>query len=216
MVRNGKMDFKRLGETVSVGVRFLDDVIDVNCYPFPQIERISKANRKIGLGIIGLARMFAKLEIPYSFEEAVKTAADVMRYVSEKALEASRRLSQERGPSPNFEKSIYVERGEPAVRNAGRTTVSPTGTISIIANISSGIEPIIAVTYARKALDREFLVLDPVFREMAEARGIYSDELDDEIAAKGSLVGIEGVPDDLKMLFETASPLPFSLFQGMP
>ncbi len=204
MVSNGKMDWKRLGETVSVGVRFLDDVIDVNCYPLPQVERVSKANRKIGLGVMGLAHMLARLGIPYDSKQAVQMAAEVMRYVSEKALESSRQLAKERGPFPNFKKSIYADRGDPSVRNATRTTVAPTGTISILAGTSSGIEPIFSVAYKRKALDREFLVFDPAFKEIAEAKGIYTDQLGDEIAANGSLSGIEDVPDDLKALFKTA------------
>jgi len=208
MVSNQQIDWKRLGETVSVAVRFLDDVIDVNRYPLLQIERMSKGNRKIGLGIMGLAHMLAKLGIPYDSQNAIETAEKVMRFISEHALQESRQLAKERGSFPNFKKSVYAERGEPRLRNATRTTVAPTGTISIIANTSSGIEPIFSVAYKRKALDHEFLVFDPVFKGMAESGGVFSDQLGEEIAANGSLVGIKGVPDDLKALFKTAYEIP--------
>jgi ribonucleoside-diphosphate reductase alpha chain len=208
MVRNGGIDWKKLGETVRLAVRFMDDVIDINQYPLPQIERMSKANRKIGLGIMGLAHMLAKLRIPYESEEAVQKAAEVMRYVSETALESSRQLAKKRGPFPNFKRSVYAERGEPAVRNATRTTVAPTGTIAILADTSSGIEPIFALAYTRNALGSEHPIFDPVFKELAEVRGIYSEELARKIAETGSVQNIEQIPDDLKALFKTAYEIP--------
>lgn len=204
MVGNGDVNWDTLRETIKIAVRFLDDVIDVNAYPLPQIAEVTKGNRKIGLGVMGLAHMLIKLGIPYDSEKAIETAGNVMRYVSEQALEASRQLARERGPFPNFDKSIYAERGEPPVRNATRTTVAPTGTISIIANTSSGIEPLIAVAYSRTAADREFLLFDPLFKEVAHTRGIYTEHLARQVAKTGSLRNIEEVPDDLKALFRTA------------
>jgi len=204
MVSGGKVDWDRLGTTVKLAVRFLDDVIDANRYPLPQIEEMSRNNRKIGLGIMGLAHMLARLGTPYDSEEATITAANVMRYVSEQSLEASRGLAVERGPFPNFGKSVFAERGERPLRNATRTTVAPTGTISMIAGTSSGIEPIIAVAYSRKALDGELQMVDPLFREMAGARGVYTEALLEEVAMTGSVQGVKELPDDLKSLFKTA------------
>jgi ribonucleoside-diphosphate reductase alpha chain len=208
MVRNRTVDWDKLRETTFVAVRFLDDVIDVNHYPLPRIERMTKANRKIGLGIMGLAHMLVRLGIPYDSEKAVETAGEAMRYVSEQALEASRQLAEERNPFPNFEKSVYAERGEPPVRNATRTTVAPTGTGSIIANTSSGIEPIFSVAYKRKALDKEFLVFDPLFREMAEANGVSVEGIARQISERGSVQDIPEVPDDWKFLSKTAHEIP--------
>ncbi len=208
MVRNGSVDWDRLRETVSVGVRFLDDVIDVNHFPLRQIEETTKGNRKIGLGIMGLAHMLVLLRIAYDSQEAIEVAGEVMRCIGEQALAASRQLAKERGAFPNFEKSVYPRRGEPAVRNATRTTVAPTGTISIIADTSSGIEPIMAVAYTRRALDREFLVIDPLFEEMSQGRGLLSDRLLGEVVRTGSVQDVPEVPEDLKALFKTACEIP--------
>jgi len=204
-VQSGEIDWDALAETVQVGVKLLDDAIDASSYPLEQIERTVKASRKIGLGIMGLAHALAKLGIPYNSEEGVRWAEKVMSFISQHALEASRLLAKERGPFPAFQRSVYAERGEPPLRNATRTTVAPTGSLSIIADTSSGIEPIFALAYTRTILGgKSFSVVDPAFREVAQACGIFSDDLARKVAETGSVQAAKGFPDDLKAVFKTA------------
>lgn len=208
-VKDSEIDWQLLRDTTQAGVRLLDNVIDASIYPLPENEMAAKRTRKIGLGIMGLAHMLAKIGIPYDSDEAVTMAEKLMAFISSHALQASRELAKQRGPFPDFGESIYAKRGELPLRNATRTTVAPTGTISIIANTSSSIEPIFAVAYTRKALsDRNFSVIDPVFKEIAKARGIYNDKLAEKVAETGSVQNIDGVPDDLKTIFKTAYEIP--------
>jgi ribonucleoside-diphosphate reductase alpha chain len=205
VVDNGQIDFQKLKEVVWTSVHFLDNVIDVNRYPLPQIEEKTKANRKIGLGVMGFADMLISLGIPYNSEEAIETAEEVMSFIQKESKAASAELASKRGNFPNYPGSIYDKQDTPHMRNASTTTIAPTGTISIIGGTSSGIEPIFAVTFLRKVLDgQELLEVHPIFRRISEEGGFYSDGLMKEIAEKGTIQEIEGIPEEVKRLFVTA------------
>jgi ribonucleoside-diphosphate reductase alpha chain len=201
MVNRESIDWEKLEKTIVLGVRFLDNVIDINKYPLPQIEEITRANRKIGLGVMGFADMLVALGIPYDSDEAIKTAEDIMRFMKGKSHATSQKLAQERGIFPNFKGSIH----EKPMRNATTTTVAPTGTISIIAGCSSGIEPLFAVSYVRNVLEGTKLIeVNPYFEAVAKERGFYSEDLMMKIAKTGTLAGIDEIPDDVKRVFVTA------------
>lgn len=199
-----EIDYNKLERIINIAVRFLDNVIDVNKYPLPQIDRMCKGNRKIGLGIMGFADMLILLNIPYSSQAALDTAERLMKFIDEKAKEISMELAKERGVFPNYKGSIYEKSGV-MMRNATTTTIAPTGTLSIIANCSSGIEPLYGITYTRKILDDlELKVINPNFEEIAKREGFYSEKLMDTIIAFGSIQERTDVPDDVKILFTTA------------
>jgi ribonucleoside-diphosphate reductase alpha chain len=199
-----KVDYDKLRDTVHWSVRFLDDVIDVNRYPLPQIERMTKGNRKIGLGVMGFADMLLRLGIPYDSEEALELGREIMKFIDGEGTRASVTLAEERGSFPNFQGSALAGKLE-KVRNATVTTIAPTGTISIIAGASSGIEPVFAVAYVRNVMDKDILPeVNPVFEEVARERGFYTPELMKEIAAKGSLKEIKQVPEEVGRTFVTA------------
>ncbi|MEW6232172.1 MAG: vitamin B12-dependent ribonucleotide reductase [Chloroflexota bacterium] len=205
MVKDGKVDYARLGQVVRTEVHFLDNVIDVNRYPLPLIEATTKANRKIGLGVMGFADMLIRIGIPYDSAQAVTTAEELMAFIAQEARLASQALAEQRGAFPNFPGSIYDVPGAPKVRNATTTTIAPTGSLSIIAGCSSGIEPIFALVYKRNVLDRdELLEINPDFEGIARERGFYSEELMRTIAVKGTARGVEGVPEEVQRLFVTA------------
>ncbi|SDE22452.1 vitamin B12-dependent ribonucleotide reductase [Desulfuromonas thiophila] len=205
MVRDGQIDWQRLEHTIKLAVRFLDNVIEVNNYPIPQIAEMTRANRKIGLGIMGWADLLIQLGIPYNHSEAVALAEKLMGFINEIAQETSRQLARERGAFPNFKGSRFDQRNEAEIRNATCTTIAPTGTISIIANSSSGIEPLFAVSYVRQVMDNDILVeVNPLFEQVAHERGFYSPELMKLIAEKGSIRDFEQIPEDLRRLFVTA------------
>ena len=200
-----EIDYPKLAETIKTTVRFLDNVIDVNQFPLPQIEEMTKKSRKIGLGVMGFADLLLKLGIPYNSEEALTIASDVMKFVTEEAAKASRELAREWGAFPAFEGSIYDKPGAPKIRNASCTTIAPTGTLSIIAGCSSGIEPLFALSYKRHILDGdEFIEVNPYFEEVAKREGFYSEELMRKLAEGVSLQDIEEVPDHIKRVFVTA------------
>jgi len=204
---NGRpsVDYDRLSRTVKLSVRFLDDVIDVNRFPLPQITEMTGATRKIGLGVMGFADMLIQLGVGYNSEEGLAVAEEIMRFVSEEADRASMELAEERGVFPAFEDSVYGVPDGPRYRNASRTTVAPTGTLSIIGNCSSGIEPVFALSYVRHILDNEeFVEVNPYFEAVARRGGFYSEELMRQLAAGESLGGVEGIPDDVKRVFVTA------------
>ncbi|MGB8218368.1 MAG: adenosylcobalamin-dependent ribonucleoside-diphosphate reductase [Candidatus Methanoperedens sp.] len=201
MVKNSKIDWENLGKIINNAVRFLDNVIDINKYPLPQIDEITKANRKIGLGIMGFADMLLQLGIPYDSEEALKTGEEIMKFIQEKGHDASERLAAERGAFPNFPGSMYNK----PIRNSTVTTVAPTGTISIIAGCSSGIEPMFAVSFVRNVMEgTKLLEINPYFEAVAKERGFYSEELMMRIAKQGTLTGIDEIPDYIKRVFVTA------------
>ncbi|MHC1586640.1 MAG: vitamin B12-dependent ribonucleotide reductase [Candidatus Hecatellaceae archaeon] len=207
MVRpeRGDFDWDRLRETIRLAVQFLDNVIDVNKYPLPEIERMTKANRKIGLGVMGWADALLKLWIPYNSEEALKLAEKLMAFITQTAREKSVELGEERGAFPNFEVSIWPSRGFHTLRNATVTTIAPTGTISIVAGVSSGIEPLFAVSFVRNVLEGvKMLEVNQAFEEVARRRGFYSRDLMLQIAKTGSIQSLPDVPQDVKEVFVTA------------
>lgn len=205
MVEKGQISWTRLRKTVYLAVHFLDNVVEVNRYPLPEIAAMTFSNRKIGLGVMGWADMLMLLGIPYNSEEAVELAGKVMKFISDEGHSASRDLATQRGPFPNFTGSLFDQRGESPIRNATVTTIAPTGTISIIASASSGVEPLFAVSYVRQVMDDDILVeVHPYFEKLARERGFYSAELMQRIAERGSLKGIDEVPEDIQRIFVTA------------
>ena len=207
MVEKGELNWERLAELVSLAVRFLDDVIDVNRFPLEQIEEASLLSRKIGLGVMGFAEMLILMNISYNSLQAVRMAEEIMKFISREAREASAQLGEERGSFPLFEQSQL--KSWSAMINATVTTVAPTGTISIIAGTSSGIEPLFAVAFVRRVLEgSRLLEVSPLFEGAAAARGIYTPDLKAELARKGSAADMVGVPQDLKDLFVTALDIP--------
>ncbi len=199
------VDYDRLQQVVRQSVRFLDNVIDVNRYPIEQIAEMTRGNRKIGLGVMGFADMLIQLGIPYDSEEGIQTAENVMSFISEEARKMSCELAEERGVFPNFAGSVFDTRDALKVRNATVTTIAPTGTLSIIAGCSSGIEPLFAISYVRRVLDgAELLEVNPYFEKIAREREFYSEKLMREIAERGSVRGLDGVPSDVQRVFATA------------
>ncbi|MCK4757868.1 MAG: vitamin B12-dependent ribonucleotide reductase [Thermoplasmata archaeon] len=203
MLKDGEVDWDKLRDVVHLAVRFLDDVIDVNEYPLTEISEMTLANRKIGLGIMGWADILILLNMPYESTEAYKFAKKLMKFIQDEGWKASEKLAQERGTFPNFDKSIFKD-GRP-VRNATVTTIAPTGTISMIADCSSGIEPIYSIAFVKTVMDNDALhYVHPFFKQICEERGIYTDELEQAIVKLGSTSGIPGFPSDLRALFMTA------------
>jgi len=198
------IEWDALSRDIKTAVRFLDNAIDVNKYPIPAIEEMHKGNRKIGLGIMGWADTLILLNTPYNHKEAFSLARDLMRFLRATAREASVELAEIRGVFPNFKGSIYDYIGMPRVRNATTTTIAPTGTLSIISDCSSGIEPIFALAYRRLILDTELYEINRYFFEIAKDRGFYSEELEKKVIEKGHLRGIKDVPNEIKKLFKTA------------
>ncbi len=203
MVKGGEIDWETLRKTIQAAIHFLDNVIDVNRYPLPIIERMTKGNRKIGLGVMGFADMLIQLGIPYNSDEALEIAEGVMGFIQEESKRASAVLAEDRGVFPNYEGSIYD--GVRRLRNATTTTIAPTGTLSLIAGCSSGIEPLFAVCFVRNVLDnQELLEVNPFFEKIAKERGFYSEELMAKVAETGSLKGFAEIHEDVKQLFVTA------------
>jgi len=201
--KGARFDWDDLAKVTSKAVRFLDNVIDMNNYPLPQIDFKTKANRKIGLGVMGWADALIKLGIPYNSEEALKLAEEVMAFIYTEARAASSLLAKERGPFPNIDKSKYA--GKIQLRNSTITTIAPTGTISIIAGCSSGIEPLFAVNYYRQVLDKDKLIeMHPYFVKRAKELNFYSEELMKKIAEQGSIRQIEEIPEEIRRIFVTA------------
>ncbi|MEW6356443.1 MAG: adenosylcobalamin-dependent ribonucleoside-diphosphate reductase [Planctomycetota bacterium] len=204
MVADGVINWKKLKRTIDIGVRFLDNVIDANRYLISKVRQITYANRKIGLGVMGFADLLVAIGVPYDSPEALRLAERIMRTFSRQARDASARLAEERGEFPNWKRSRYAARGR-KLHNATVTTVAPTGTISILAGCSSGIEPIFALSFVRNVMEgARLLEVHPAFERIAKERGFYSSDLMAEIARRGSLRGIKGVPKDVTRLFATA------------
>jgi ribonucleoside-diphosphate reductase alpha chain len=206
-----EIDWDLLAYLVQLAVRFLDNAIDANKYPVPEIEKMNKSNRKIGLGVMGWADMLIKLGIRYTSAGAFNLAREVMSFIRERARAASSELARQRGAFPNFRGSVYDTPGtarKGGLRNATTTTIAPTGTLSLIADCSSGIEPLFAVAYKRLVLETELYEINPYFLEIARRGKFYSPGLIDKITKKGSLRGIKEIPGYVKRLFVTAHEVP--------
>jgi ribonucleoside-diphosphate reductase alpha chain len=203
--RGPDLDWDRLADVVHRGVRFLDDVIEVNNYPLEKIAELVAGNRKIGLGVMGWADMLIMMGIAYNSDEAVALGEKVMGFIQAESRQASMKLAEERGVFPNWEGSIYDTPEGVKLRNATVTTIAPTGTLSIIANCSSGIEPLFAVSYVRTVMDNDRLIeVNPLFEDLAVKQGFYSRDLMALIAEHGSVAGIDAVPEDVQRVFVTA------------
>lgn len=206
--RDGALDYPALGDAVRTAVRFLDNTIDANSYPLPAIEAMHKGNRKIGLGVMGWADLLVLLGLPYNHPAAFALARTAMKFIRDTARQASAALAAERGPFPNFARSIYAAQELPPLRNATVTTIAPTGTLALIADCSSGIEPYFALAYKRLVLDRELTEVNRLFLRFAEERGFASPELLRAIERHGSLRGVRGIPTGVRRLFRTALEIP--------
>ncbi|MEA1865555.1 MAG: adenosylcobalamin-dependent ribonucleoside-diphosphate reductase [Euryarchaeota archaeon] len=201
IIRNNDIDWEKLRSLTEIGVRFLDNVIDVNRYPLPQIAEMTRANRKIGLGAMGFAEMLLELEIPYNSEDALGLGRRLMKFITVEARTTSIELGGERGPFPNIDESVWKNTN---MRNATLTTIAPTGSISIIAGTTSGIEPLFAVSFVRNVLEHARLIeVNPVFERVARERGFYSRDLMMRIAKTGSVQGLD-IPEDVRDVFVTA------------
>ncbi len=205
MVAGDDLNWKKLENTVRLSTRFLDNVIEANKYPLPEIDEMTRSNRKIGLGVMGWADMLIRLKVPYNSSAAIELAEKVMKFINDISHEESVLLAKERGVFPNFKGSIYDTKGGEKIRNATCTTIAPTGTISIIANSSSGVEPLFAVSYVRQVMDNDRLIeVHPLFEQIAKERGFYSTELMQRIAEKGTVQGISDIPEDVRKVFVTS------------
>lgn len=203
-VYNKRVEFDKLKLIVRYSVRFLDNAIDVNRYPVDEIREMHLGNRKIGLGVMGWADMLIALGLPYESEEALKLAGKIMKCIRDEARNASAALAEKRGAFPNFKGSKLDRRGWRPMRNATLTTIAPTGTLSIIAGCSSGIEPIFAIANRRMAINRELQEVNRHFFDIARARGFYSPKLHDIVMSTGSIKNVPKVPADIRRLFKTA------------
>lgn len=200
-----EIDWGRLKKIVRIGVHFLDNIIDGNKYPLEEIKRRTVANRKIGLGVMGFAEMLIKLGIPYDSEEAIHTAEKVMKFISEEARKKSVELGKKRGSFPNFKGSMWEKKGYNAMRHATVTTVAPTGTISVIAGCSSGIEPLFAISFIRNVMEgTKLLETNSLFERTAKEHGFYSKKLMTKIAKKGSVQDLNEIPEKIKQIYVTA------------
>lgn len=198
-----EIDWDKLGRTVDTAVHFLDNVIDVNKYPIPEIDRVTKLTRKVGLGVMAFADLLMLLGVPYNSQEGVEIGQQIMGFIQRRAKEQSRRLAETRGAFPLFGESIYKD--ETPIRNATVTTIAPTGTLSIIAGVSGGVEPVFAFAFIRNVMDGDELIeVNPLLRRRLEERGLYSDELMKKVIAQGSLQHIEEIPQDIKDVFVCA------------
>jgi ribonucleoside-diphosphate reductase alpha chain len=206
MVDHGEINWEKLEKTVKTAVHFLDNVITMNHFPLDKIKEMTEANRKIGLGVMGFADTLIMLGIPYNSNEAIDIAEKLMSFIWEKARETSAELANARGTFPNFKDSIYNVPGQPKLRNATTTTIAPTGSIGIIAGCSSGIEPLFAISYIRANVlnDEELVEVNPMFEKMAKDMGFYSKDLMAKIAKKGTVQGMEEVPEEVQKIFVTA------------
>jgi ribonucleoside-diphosphate reductase alpha chain len=204
-----RIDWDKLRRTVRLAVRFLDNVIEVNHYPLPQIEQVSRGNRKIGLGVMGFAHFLILMGISYDSDEGVKLGEEVMKFIQAEGHDASHELAELRGPFPNFTGSRYDQEGKPPLRNATVTTIAPTGTLSIIADCSSGIEPLFALSYTRRALeDVDLFEIDPIFLLLSKEMGFWRPELEDTLRQTGFLSSEAEIPPHAGRLFVTAFAIP--------
>lgn len=203
-----EVNFRKLEKTIFTAIHFLDNTVDINHYPLPQIRKINLGNRKIGLGVMGFADMLAELNIPYNSEEALSFASNLMQFITKKAREASVDLAKRRGNFPNFKKSIWPKKGFKHLRNATCTTIAPNGTTSIFASCSSGIEPIFGLVFVRKNImdleKDEFIEINPTFEKVAKENWFYTKDLMKKVAARGSILGMKEIPKEIQKVFVTA------------
>lgn len=200
-----KVDYDRLKKVVHIAVRFLDDVIDMSRYPLEKINKMAHGNRKIGLGVMGYADLLIMLGIPYDSEEALELAQKIMSFIQDESKNASRELAKEKGIFPNFKGSIYNGPDGYEIRNATTTTIAPTGTLSIIADCSSGVEPLFAISFIKNVMDNDKLVeVNKYFKKIAAGEGFYSEELMEKIAETGNLKETGSIPPKYKRIFITA------------
>jgi ribonucleoside-diphosphate reductase alpha chain len=204
MVKDGKLDRGKLTRTIHSAVHFLDNVIEINNWPLEETERVTRGNRKIGLGVMGLADALLEMGIPYNSEEGLQAAGEIAAILEEESHRASSALAEKRGNFPNYAGSVWEKKGIP-MRNATTVTIAPTGTISIIAGCSSGIEPLFAISFVRNVIEgTQLMEINPIFEEVARERGFYSNDLMMEIARSGTLQHADGVPEDARRIFVTA------------
>lgn len=205
MVSTKGIMFNRLKQTVRTAVHFLDNVIDINQYPLPQIKAMSLKTRKIGLGVMGFAEMLIQLKIPYDSDDALHTADNIMAFITAEARKTSMELGRRRGNFPAYDQSVFNVPEIPHMRNATITTIAPTGTISLIAGTSSGIEPLFAVAHVRHVLENQSLAeFNPLFVKIAKKEGFHSSDLMQKIAETGTLEAFNEVPAHVKQIFRTA------------
>ncbi len=212
-VKKGEVDYEHLGEAIHRAVHFMDNVIDMNQYPLKQIENMTLANRKIGFGLMGFADLLLQLEIPYNSDKGVKLGEKIMKFIDDESKKASAELAKIRGVFPNFKDSIYDKTSKNfkgrdlQLRNATTTTIAPTGTISIIANASSGVEPLFAIAFKRKNIlhkGDELIEVNPIFEKKLKEIGLYSKELMDEVCSKGTIAEVDKIPKEVRKVFVTA------------
>ena len=205
MLKSNEIDYNKLKSVVETAVHFLDNVIDVNDFPISKVETETLKNRKIGLGIMGFAEMLIMLKIPYDSQDALDTAEEIMEFITYHARRTSAKLGKLRGSFPNFKGSIYNKEGFAAMRNATVTTIAPTGTISIIADATSGIEPLFAVSFIRDVMEGEKLLeVNKLFENTAKKEGFYNKELMTKIAKKGSIQNMDEINESIQKIFPTA------------
>jgi ribonucleoside-diphosphate reductase alpha chain len=199
------VDFDALKQTVHTAVRFLDNTIDMSRYPLPEIDAMVKGNRKIGLGVMGFADLLFHLEIPYNSEAALALADQVMGFIQKESHKASARLAAGRGSFPNYDQSTLAGKNGGGRRNATTTTIAPTGTLSILADCSSGIEPLFALSFVRNVMDNDRLLeVNPRFEAVAKERGFYSEALMERVAESGSIQDMASIPEDVRAVFVTS------------
>ncbi|MCL1916099.1 MAG: vitamin B12-dependent ribonucleotide reductase [Desulfovibrionaceae bacterium] len=202
---HGSIDWTGLKDCIHLAIRFLDNVVGASVFPLPQITERVLANRKVGLGVMGWADLLFMLRIPYNSEEGIELAQKLMSFIREESREASRALAEERGPFPAYECSALKAMGFPPLRNATLTTIAPTGTLSILAGCSSGIEPLFALSFDRMVMDGENLKeINPVFAEVLQNDPAFTPELLERIVMAGSIVSFEELPVEMRRIFVTA------------
>ena len=203
-----EIDWEKLENIMPKVVHFMDNVIDVNKYPIPEIDKMTKKNRKIGITLMGFSDMLYMLGVPYDSDEGIELAEKLMGFVEKRSHEESAKLAKTRGEFPNFKGSIFDKKGAPKMRNAATTSCNPTGTLSIIGSCSSGIEPFFALAYTKTVMDNDALPeVNEHFLNIAKARDFYSDELMKEVIEKGSIQEIESIPEDVRKVFKVSSDI---------
>ncbi|MBI2101720.1 adenosylcobalamin-dependent ribonucleoside-diphosphate reductase [Candidatus Woesearchaeota archaeon] len=209
MVEDKKVNYERMKKIIHSAIHFLDNVIDMCDYPLKENGKIVEKNRKIGLGVMGFADMLVRLGIAYDSEEGLEKAEEVMKFISKEASIASMNLAAQRGAFPSWKDSVYNSGNKKIrLRNATRTTIAPTGTISIIADVSSGIEPLFALSYVRRTAEGKTLTyFDKNLKKALMERGLYNDEIIERIIKEGSIGNIDKIPERLKKIFVVGSDI---------